>query len=104
MSEQRREERHVVQIAGRYRLRHRTTRDIWIKDVSEYGCRFFDRFSVLEPGSEVLVRIGNIGPIETQIRWRRGNSVGGRFEQPLHPGVLDHILREMDRLDKGHGG
>lgn len=41
-SNQRREARHVVQVAGRYRSRVGTARDIWIKDISETGCRFFD--------------------------------------------------------------
>ncbi|MEZ5680440.1 MAG: hypothetical protein R3E14_04000 [Erythrobacter sp.] len=99
-SDNRRETRHVVQVAGRYRSKHGQSRDIWIKDVSEYGCRFFDRFSVIEVGSTILVKVGNIGPIPTQVKWREGSTVGGEFERPLHASVLGHIVREMDSREE----
>ena len=98
-SDNRREARHVVQVAGRYRSKHGQSRDVWIKDISEYGCRFFDRFSVLEVDSTILVKVGNIGPIPTEVKWREGSTVGGQFEKPLHASVLGHIVREMDRGD-----
>ncbi len=100
-SDSRREERHMVQVAGRYRSKHGQSRDIWIKDISEYGCRFFDRFSVLEVGSTILIKVGNIGPITTDVKWREGSTVGAEFDNPLHPGVLGHIIREMDRPGEG---
>ena len=98
-SDNRREARHVVQVAGRYRSKHGQSRDVWIKDISEYGCRFFDRFSVLEVDSTILVKVGNIGPIPTEVKWREGSTVGGQFEKPLHASVLGHIVRVMDRGD-----
>lgn len=97
----RREERFMVQVAGRYRARHGGSRDIWIKDISEYGCRFFDKFSILAVDTEILLKVGNIGPIPTEVKWREGSTVGGQFERPLHPSVLEHIRREMDRQDRG---
>jgi hypothetical protein len=89
----------MVQVAGRYRARHGGSRDIWIKDISEYGCRFFDKFSILPIDSEILIKVGNIGPIPTEVKWRDGSTVGGQFERPLHPSVLEHIRREMDHSD-----
>lgn len=99
-SDKRREDRHVVQVAGRYRAKHGQSRDIWIKDVSEYGCRFFDRFSVLEIDSTILVKVGNIGPIPTKVKWRDGSTVGGEFEKPLHPSVVGHIAHAMDSSEE----
>lgn len=96
-SDNRREDRYLVQVAGRYRSKHGQSRDIWIKDISEYGCRFFDRFSVLEVDSTILIKVGNIGPITTEVKWRDGSTVGAEFDNPLHPSVLGHIIREMDR-------
>ncbi len=93
--EHRREDRHIVHVAGAYRARHGMSREIWVKDVSEYGCRFFDKFSILELESVVLVKMGNIGPIPAEVRWRDGSDVGVRFEKPLHPSVLEHIARFM---------
>ena len=90
--------RHHVEVAGRYRARMGTSRDIWIKDISETGCRFFDRYSSLAIGSTVSFRVGNIGPIEAEVRWRERSIVGVRFTQPLYPGVLDHIVRTMDAM------
>jgi hypothetical protein len=98
-SEKRREERFLVQVAGRYRPRHGGSRDIRIKDLSEYGCRFHDRFSVLETGTAILVKIRNIGPIPAFVKWREASVAGVEFEQPLHPGVLDHIIHEMDERE-----
>lgn len=94
--EHRREPRHIVRVAGRYRQRMGNTRDIWIKDISEYGCQFFDKFSMLPVGGTVSVRVGNIGPIAAEVKWRNGSTVGAEFELPLHPGVLAHIIDVME--------
>jgi len=102
--EHRREDRYVVQVAGRYRARHGDSRDVWIKDLSEYGCRFFDKFSVLTVGSRILIKAGNVGPIPADVKWRDGSTVGAEFENPLHPSVLDHIVRFMDESDADEAG
>lgn len=99
-SNQRREARHFVRVAGRYRPRAGNARDIWIKDISETGCRFFDKFSVLSVDSGITFRVGTIGPIPARVRWREKSVVGIQFETPLHPSVLDHILRTMDNSDE----
>ena len=96
----RREPRHTVTVAGRYRPRQGAARDVWIKDISEYGCRFFDKFSVLQTHAAIFVKVGNVGPIPANVKWREGYSVGAEFEQPLHPSVLEHIVREIDRGDQ----
>ena len=95
--EYRRETRHTVTVAGRYRARQGGARDVWIKDISEYGCRFFDKFSVLQTEAGILVKVGNVGLIPADVKWRKGHVVGAEFEQPLHPSVLEHIIREMDQ-------
>lgn len=95
--EHRRETRHTVTVAGRYRRRQGSAREVWIKDISEYGCRFFDRFSVLETHTSILVKVGNVGPIPADVKWREGHIVGAQFERPLHPSVLEHIVHEMDQ-------
>lgn len=98
VADHRNDPRHIVQVAGKYRARARNggSRDIWIKDISETGCRFFDKFSVLETGTSILFRVGNVGPISAQVRWREKSVVGIRFDQPLYSGVLGHIVETMD--------
>ena len=102
--EYRRETRHTVTVAGRYRARQGGARDVWIKDISEYGCRFFDKFSVLQTEAGILVKVGNVGPIPADVKWRKGHVVGAEFEQPLHPSVLEHIIREMDQGEEKTSG
>lgn len=101
-SNQRREPRHVVQVAGRYRARVGTARDIWIKDISETGCRFFDKFSVLSVDTNITFRVGTIGPIPARVRWREQSVVGIEFDTPLYPSVLEHIVRTMDEPGAGN--
>ena len=101
VNEHRREARHNVNVAGRYRARSSGARDVWIKDISEYGCRFFDKFSILETGKPILVRVGQIGPIPAEVKWRKGSVVGAEFETPLHPSVLAHIIKHMDDQEGG---
>jgi hypothetical protein len=100
-SNQRREPRHEVQVAGRYRSRVGASRDIWIKDISETGCRFFDKFSVLPVDTNITFRVGTIGPIPARVRWREKSVIGIQFETPLHPSVLEHIVRTMDEPGAG---
>ena len=101
MSDSRRDPRRVVQVAGNYRARNQVggARDIWIKNISETGCQFFDKFSILEVDTSILFRIGNVGPIAAQVRWRDRFIVGIRFDQPLYPSVLEHIVATMDLGD-----
>ena len=89
-------ERHAVELVGKYRAPRGQSRDIWVKDVSRTGCRFFDRYSILEVGTTISFRIGNIGPLYAEVRWRERSTVGIRFEQPLHESVLGHIVSVMD--------
>lgn len=98
--ENRREDRHLVQVAGAYRSREGGSRDVWIKDISETGCRFFDKFSILKVGTEVLVKLGNIGPIPAHVRWREDNIVGAEFVTKLHPSVMGHIVEFMSQSEK----
>ncbi len=97
--ETRRQSRRDVQVAGRYRAGLGVNKDIWIKDVTAEGCRMFDKYSTLQPGRQISVKIGNIGPIAAEVRWREQNTVGIRFEQPLHSAVLEHVVQYMDEQE-----
>ena len=75
------------------------TLDVCVKDISEYGSRFFDKFAILSTNTAILVKVGHVGPIAADVKWRDGHIVGAEFEQPLHPSVLEHIIREMDQSE-----
>ena len=98
--ELRREERYSITTNGRYRKGTGVRFDIAIRNLSEYGCNFADLVGRVEVGDEITIRIGEIGPIESQVRWIEKRQVGVQFDQPLHPSVLDHIIAAGGRNEK----
>lgn len=44
-------------------------------------------------GAAIWVRIGQLSPLEAKVVWRDGYLAGCAFTNPLHPSVLDHIVR-----------
>lgn len=93
----RREARHGVAVEGRYRTGTGVPKDVSVLDISEGGCRFFDKFGRLIPGAQITVRIGAIGPIPATVRWTEGSVVGVEFDNPIYGPVLDHIRRQLDQ-------
>ena len=91
----RREERHGVAVEGRYRTGSGVPKDVSVLDISEGGCRFFDKFGRLIPGARITVRIGAIGPIEATVRWCEDQIVGVEFDNPIYGPVLEHIRRQL---------
>jgi hypothetical protein len=92
---QRDEQRHEISIIGK--LRSGTgSRDVTVLDLSESGCRFYDRFGHIEEGAPVTIKLGPVGPIDAVVRWRRGEYVGLQFRPALYPSVLDHIRQHFD--------
>ena len=94
--DQRKDDRRDIGAWGRYRTGRGVARDVRILDVNMFGCRFRDQFGSLMPGSHITMKIGNIGPILTHIRWREGPIVGTEFDEPLYGAVLDHITKYFD--------
>lgn len=111
MSEERSELRHTVDFQGRYRTGNGLAKDVAIGDLSAHGCRFYDRFSNLSVGDYISIRIGNIGPIDAQVRWTRQFYAGVQFKSPLHPSVLAHMVPTIEdgisldsSAEQRHGG
>ncbi len=94
--EARREERHPVAIAGKYRRGAGRPTAVQLLDLSRSGCRFFDKFGSLKVGSEITIRVGEFGPIVSSIRWREDSYVGVAFEPPLHDAILEHITAQKN--------
>lgn len=97
-----REDRYDISISGHLRT-HTGKRDVTIVDLSEHGCRIYDRDGALREGNSVSLRIGPIGPVEGTIRWHQNPYAGIRFENPLYPAVLDHIRTHFDLRSLGGG-
>ena len=94
--DRRREERHAIGAWGRYRTGRGVARHVKIFDVNARGCRFYDKFGTLKPESHITMKIGNIGPLLTYVRWTEGFVVGCEFDEPLYGAVLDHITKYFD--------
>lgn len=95
-------DRHDISIQGRLRT-SKGARDVTIVDLSESGCRIFDRMGILSPGETVTMRIGPVGPVDSTVRWQEQPYVGIRFDNPLYPAVLDHIRTHFDLRELGKG-
>lgn len=95
-------ERHDISIVGKLRTGS-GKRDVTIVDLSERGCRIFDRMGYLEPHLAVTIKIGPVGPIDATVRWHDQPYAGIRFDNPLYPAVLDHIRAHFDLRNLGKG-
>lgn len=96
MDDDRRKPRHAISVQGRYRTGSGVAKDVDILDLSETGCRFFDRFGRMVPGTEISLRIGPIGPVVATVRWCKQQVVGVQFETPLYGPVFEHIRAQLD--------
>lgn len=72
-------------------------RDILIKDLSETGCRFFDKFSGLLPDDGVEIKIEKLGPFCAVVRWSDSGYIGTEFDKPLYGPVFDHIRQRLSQ-------
>lgn len=95
-------ERHDISIVGKLRTGH-GKRDVTIVDLSERGCRIYDRLGYLSPNLAVTIRIGPVGPLDATVRWQDPPYAGILFDNPLYPAVLDHIRTHFDLRELGRG-
>lgn len=96
MDDERSKPRHPISVQGRYRTGSGLAKDVDILDLSESGCRFYDRFGRMLPGTEISLRIGPIGPVVAVVRWCSQQVVGVQFETPLYGPVFEHIRSQLD--------
>ncbi len=95
-------ERHDISIVGKLRT-GTGKRDVTVVDLSDQGCRIFDRVGYLPRNTSVTIKIGPIGPIDATVRWQEQPYAGLRFHVPLYPAVLDHIRTHFDLRELGRG-
>lgn len=93
----RHEGRHEVEVWGKFRPPSGVLRDVLVKDLSETGCRFYDRFSSLSVDQEIRLSIEKLGPFSAVVRWCREDYIGVEFERRLYGPVFDHIRLRLSR-------
>ena len=63
-----------------------------VRDLSTHGFRASTHLE-LAVGSDVWLRLPGIEPCHAKVAWAKGQFIGCAFERPLHPAVLDMIVR-----------
>lgn len=92
----RRQERVAVAMAARLRDRASNKYDVHLLDLSVTGFRAEAHYG-LDAGMIVWLTIPGIQGLEATVAWRRRDVIGCHFRQPLHPAVLDHIVKSLSR-------
>jgi hypothetical protein len=69
---------------------------VTVADLSTNGFRVATHLD-LPPGTDVWLRLPGIEPCHARAVWCRGHHVGCEFVRPLHPAVLQMIVRNSSR-------
>jgi hypothetical protein len=89
----RKSERVALEIGAGLRQRGGTGVGIQIMDLSTDGFRATTHLQ-LEKGTDVWLRLPGLEPYQAKVMWAKGSFVGCAFERPLHPAVLEMIVKK----------
>ncbi len=90
----RKSERVPIELGAGLRQRGGSGVTIQIVDLSVSGFRASTHLD-LEPGTDVWLRLPGLEAYQAKVAWSKGQYVGCAFERPLHPAVLDMIVRRI---------
>ncbi|HEY0014324.1 MAG TPA: PilZ domain-containing protein [Allosphingosinicella sp.] len=86
-------ERVEVSFGAALRQRGASGVSVQIADLSTNGFRVATHL-VLQAGTDVWLRLPGLEPCHARVAWSRGHYVGCAFVRPLHPAVLQMIVRK----------
>jgi len=86
-------ERVEVSFGAALRQRGASGVSVQIADLSTNGFRVATHL-VLQSGTDVWLRLPGLEPCHARVAWNRGHFVGCEFVRPLHPAVLQMIVRK----------
>ena len=92
----RKSERVTLELGAGLRQRGGSGVSIQIVDLSVDGFRATTHLQ-LERGTDVWLRLPGLEAYQARVRWTKGNFIGCAFERPLHPAVLDMIVKQSGR-------
>ena len=90
----RKSERVSLDMGAGLRQRGGTGVAIQIMDLSVDGFRASTHLN-LAKGTDVWLRLPGLEPYQAKVMWAKGNFIGCAFERPLHPAVLDMIVKKV---------
>jgi hypothetical protein len=85
-------ERKHVALGAALRQRGAGGVTIRVQDLSTHGFRAETHLELL-PGTDIWLRLPGLEAWHGRVAWAEGNQIGCAFERPLHPAVLDNLLR-----------
>ncbi|HEX8667790.1 MAG TPA: PilZ domain-containing protein [Allosphingosinicella sp.] len=91
-SEGRRAARAELLLGAGLRQRGAHSVTVQIIDLSTHGFRAATHLSLIE-GSDVWLKLPGLESLHARVVWMRGHLLGCEFVRPLHPAVMDMIVR-----------
>jgi hypothetical protein len=88
----RRVERNPVQIGAGLRQRGASGVSVEILDLSTLGFRASTHLD-LQIGADIWLKLPGLEAMHSRVAWTDGYLVGCQFERPLHPAVLQMVVR-----------
>jgi hypothetical protein len=89
----RKSERTHVEIGAGLRQRGASGVTVQILDLSTHGFRASTHLD-LQPGSDVWLKLPGLEALHAKVAWANAHFVGCAFEKPLHPAVLNMVVRK----------
>ena len=86
-------ERVSVALGAGLRQRGAAGISVQVMDLSIEGFRATTHLEMIE-GTDVWLRLPGLEACHAKVMWRKGVQIGCRFERPLHPAVLDMVVRK----------
>lgn len=85
-------EREHVEIGAGLRQRGASSVSAQILDLSTHGFRASTHLD-LQLGADVWLKLPGLEPMHAKVAWSNSHFVGCSFERPLHPAVLQMVVR-----------
>ena len=89
----RKAERTGVEIDAGLRQRGASGVTVHILDLSTHGFRASTHLD-LQPGSDVWLKLPGLEALHAKVAWANTHFIGCAFERPLHPAVLQMMVRK----------
>jgi uncharacterized protein (DUF736 family) len=86
-------ERVAIEIGAGLRQRGASGVSILVMDLSIHGFRASTHLE-LAHGTDVWLRLPGLESCHATVVWSKGQYIGCEFERPLHPAVLEMIVRK----------
>ena len=67
---------------------------VTLLDLSSAGFRI-ETFGGITVGATVWITLPGLAAIEAKVAWAKGDHVGCEFHKPLHPSVLEALIRRV---------